>query len=181
MKKTVCIESLLSDLGAGKQSALNALYELYVNKVYGFVFKLVHDKEEAEDIVQNLFLRIWENRAIVSKVDSFDRYLFKMAKNAVFDSFDHKVIKAKFERNTKKQFSYDDSLEDKISASNLELLIAIEIEKMPVQRKKIFKMSREEGYSNNDIASITGLSLNTIESHMSLALKDLRKAMAMFL
>ena len=91
--------NLLESLAKGDRQAYNLLYLMYAPKVEVFVEKLVKNKETAEDITHNVFLQVWEKRDIISKVNSFNQYVFKMARNSVFDLFDHNLIKKRYKKS----------------------------------------------------------------------------------
>ena len=103
-----------------------------------------------------------------------------MAKNAVYNHYSHLLVKENYIEIEKNKQDYEDLIEEKIHAEDLELLIVMSIEKMPPQRKKIFKMSRFEHLSNDEIAQQLNISKRTVESHISQAMSDLRKLLVMY-
>ena len=154
-------EKYLKELAGGSRKAFEVLYMTYAPRVEYFLRGLLKNDLEAEDITQDIFYKIWSNRETIAQIDSFKSYLFRMAKNAVYNH-------------------YEDLIEEKIHAEDLELLIVMSIEKMPPQRKKIFKMSRFEHLSNDEIAQQLNISKRTVESHISQAMSDLRKLLVLY-
>lgn len=167
----------LNKLGKGDHKAFDDLFMQYQPRVKNFLKGFVKDEEEALDMTQEIFFRIWVNREIISKVDSFKAYLFRMAKNMIYDYYEHNLIKDTYNLRQKENSLYTDILdiEEKIYADELSLLIDIAVENMPDQRKRIFKMSRKEGLSNDEIASCLGINKRTVENHITTALAELRK------
>jgi RNA polymerase sigma-70 factor (ECF subfamily) len=137
----------------------------------------IKDENMASDMAQDIFFKVWTNRESISKVVSFKNYLFRMAKNMVYDYFEHDAIKEKYDHKQQEQKEnfYSDMIEEDIYAKELSLLIDINIERMPFQRKRIFIMSRKEGLSNDEIAEQLKISKRTVENHITQALSDLRK------
>lgn len=98
-----------------------------------------------------------------------------MARNAVYDYYDHSLVKKKYESKQLYLPETEDSIEENLFANELELFIDIAIENMPLQRKTIYTMSRKEGLSNDEIALRLNLNKRTVENQISLALNTLRK------
>ena len=83
----------------GEAEAFAQVYREFAPKMRCFASKLLHDNLLTDDVVHNVFLRLWENREIMSKVESLDRYLFRAARNAIFDIYEHQKIVTKHEQN----------------------------------------------------------------------------------
>jgi len=168
----------LKALGNGDHHAFDALFTQYHPKVSFFLLGFIKDEEVARDMAQDIFFKVWTNRETISKVDSFKSYLFRMAKNMIYDYYEHSLIKEKYRNKLSEQPQnhYTDILEEEIFVKELSLLIDIVIEKMPPQRKLIFVKSRKEGHSNEEIAQELNISKRTVENHITQALNDIRKS-----
>lgn len=166
---------LLKQLGEGEHAAFDALFMFYQPKVKVFFKGFIKNDDEASDMVQDIFYKVWVNRESISKVISFKSYLFRIARNMIYDHFEHSLVKESYEKKQLNRPLYTDLVEDEYYAKELELLIDISIEQMPEQRKRIFKMSRKEGLSNEDIANQLQINKRTVENHITQALADLRK------
>ena len=109
-------------------------------------------------------------------IDNLDAYLFRIARNAVFRHIERSLL---FQNYQSWQTSDDHpehcETEAELDAKELELIIAIAVERMPAQRKKIYRMSREQGLSNEKIARELNISKRTVENHLTQALADIRK------
>lgn len=173
-------EKYLKELAGGSRKAFEVLYMTYAPRVEYFLRGLLKNDLEAEDITQDIFYKIWSNRETIVRIDSFKSYLFRMAKNAVCNHYSHLLVKENYIEIEKDKQDYEDLIEEKIHAEDLELLIVMSIEKMPPQRKKIFKMSRFEHLSNDEIALQLNISKRTVESHISQAMSDLRKLLVLY-
>ena len=127
-------------------------------------------------IFRRIYLSLWQNRGNLKQIDNLDAYLFRIARNAVFRYIERSLL---FKNYQSRQLSDDNSdlyeIESELNAKELELIIAIAVERMPSQRRKIYQMSREQGLSNENIARELNISKRTVENHLTQALADIRK------
>ena len=170
----------LEALARDDRSAFDALYLKYAAKTEEFLYRMLKDHSEAEDITQDIFLKIWRNRTSIGAVDAFGPYLFRMARNAVYDRFDNRSVRENYARRASLLPEYELPDSD-IDSRDLLLLIRMVVEKMPEQRRRIFRMSREEGLSNDQIAEQLSISRRTVENQISRALAELRKLVKLIL
>ena len=151
----------LEKLGQGDHKSFDALFMLYHPRVMNFLKGFIKDEEEACDMAQ---------------VSSLKAYLFRMARNMVYDYYEHSLVKESYEQKLQSSSSaYTDLIEEDIYAKELSILIDIAIEQMPEQRRRIFKMSRKEGLSNEEISQKLQINKRTVENHVTQALADLRE------
>ena len=175
-EKSIHCETI-KKLQEGSYEAFDTLYNVYADSLYGFA--LLHTKStvQAEDIVQDTFLKLWNMRESLSVEGSFKSMLFTIAKNHVIDIFRQQVNRANFEDYI--AFCEDENLLDNTSVEKvyyndfLEKL-AIAKQKLTPAQRNIFELSREEGMSNTEIAAASNLSEQTVKNHLSAALKVLR-------
>ena len=165
----------LQKMANDDQHSFDALFMHYQPKLIHFIDGFIKDTEEARDMSQDIFIKIWTNRAALSKVNSFKSYLFQMARYAIYDHYDHSIVKKKYEIKLVDQSDSEDSIEANLYAIELELSLDLAIENMPPQRKTIYTMSRKEGLLNDEIALRLNLNKRTIENQITLALATLRK------
>lgn len=124
-------------------------------------------------------MKIWEQRDVVSKVGNFNSYIFRMTKNTVLNHFEKNAIRDRyFARKELCREEFRDLVDEKVSANELQMIIMSAITKMPEQRRNIFTLSRFKGVSNPDIAALFGISIRTVETHISHALSDIRAVIA---
>lgn len=170
---------LLRSLGRSDKKAFVVLYNLYSGKCLSFIESLLKDHDSAMDLTHDIFLKIWMKRELVSKVDNFSAYLFRMARNAVMDKFESDAIRMRYlarQKSCTEEFrAYVD---EKVSLDELQMLIYNAVCHLPKQRKKIFIMSRYKGLSNTEIAQTCGLNVRTVENHITNALADIRLVLA---
>ncbi len=161
------------------KEAFTELYERFAGKCYAFVLAMVKDENTAKDMVHDIFLKVWLRREVISKVDSFSSYFFRMTRNAVFDHFENNAINRKYvDSQTLVLEEFGCFVDEKVNADDLQLLIYNAVSKMPEQRRKIFTLSRYKGMPNREIAALFDLNIRTVENHITNALADIRAALA---
>lgn len=153
------------------------IYRAFYGKVFTFVLSLVRSKANAQDITQNIFMKLWKNRKKLEHIKSMDDYLFILSKNACMDYFRKASRKKEISTDVFDEFLLSrivSSPEKRIDAlSDIEELRHV-IDSLPSKRRDIFIMSRFDGLSNDEIASILGVSKKTVENQISLATKKLK-------
>lgn len=164
----------MSALAEGNEKAFDALFVDYYPKVLRFVMCFCHDKSEAENIVQELFMELWIKRERFTKIENLDNYLFISARNSAIHYVKQSLVCSDEESACNVQSNYI-SGDMKLCYEELYGFIMSEIGSMPEQRRRVFVMSRVDGLNNSEIAQLLGISKRTVETHISLALVQLKK------
>jgi RNA polymerase sigma-70 factor (ECF subfamily) len=166
----------LRRLGEGDHDAFDTLFMAYHSPVKRFLTGFIKDEDEVLDMLQDIFCHVWEHRNTIAKVDSFKAYLFRMARNAIYNHFKINAIREEhLQQYQREAILTDDLAEERLHAEELGLLLDIAVDHMPPQRKLVFKMSRKEGLSNEEISKCLNISKRTVENHITAALSELRK------
>jgi len=157
-------------------TAYEGLFELFGQKLYRFSFSYLKSESESEDVVQDVFLKIWENRTSLKTGTSFQSYLFTIAFNSIRKSFSKKARQDQYKTALFEFLSVDNStLENhpdyEVLLSKLDLLI----DQMPARRKEIFLKRKKEGKSIRDIADSMNISPKTVENQITEAMNYLKK------
>ncbi|SFE07279.1 RNA polymerase sigma factor [Thermophagus xiamenensis] len=160
------------ELKNGSISAFNQLFESYSSRLYAFGLKYLKSEADAEELVQDVFLKIWRNRAKIKVDESFHSYLFTIAFNQVRDYFRYRGLYLDLEVDFKDQS--DNSTETSIVYRSVLEQIAALLEKLPKKKQNIFRLSRFEGKSAKEIAAIVGVSPKTVDNQISEVIKFLR-------
>lgn len=157
------------------KEAFTTLFHLYKHKLYGYVFRLTESEMLAEDIVQDVFMKLWSNHASLKDIDNFGSYLFRMSKNHVISHFKRMAHETLImaEICGQKPVGCNDT-QDMIAMKEVEKLLAEILEKLPSQQKTIYHLSREEGRSHDEIANLLKISSNTVKNHMVQAMSTIR-------
>lgn len=155
--------------------AFRKIFQRYSKKLYYFAYRFLKDQTEAEEVVQEVFIRIWNSRKMLNENLSFNSYLFTTGKNFIFNINRSKIHHQSFIEFVKPFIlETENSTEEAIISNDLERHIKQAIDLMPPQRKLIFKKSREEGLTYPQIASQLKISEKTVESQIRLAIKWLK-------
>ena len=145
-------------------------------KVKAFAWKLLGSEEDAEDVAQDIFVKLWQNPSLWEDLDTWDAYIYTMTRNGVFDFLKHQAIERDYQTvEAQKEIPLEPDITDKLYAEEMQVLIELALDNMPEQRRRIFIMSRRDGLSNAEIAERLGLSVRTVEHHIYLALQTLKK------
>ncbi len=170
-------KQIIKSLKEGDREAFSMLYKQYWEKVYHFCELYLNNREVAEDVVQEVFIKVWESREFIREDDNFKGLLFIVTRNLIFNQH-RKNLNEDFYKMTvlsaMRNSSYDD-LEEEIAAYNLGEYIDRLIEELPERRRIIFNLSRKEHKSYKEIASQLHISQKTVENQVGEALKFLKK------
>ena len=170
----------LQKLAGGDHEAFRHLFMVYYPKLKAFIGHFVCSETVAEDLSQDIFEKIWINRKSASGLQSFNAYVYRMARNTAINYLEHKTVEEDYILS-RPALPPEIPVEKEIDAKELELLIQLTVEKMPEQRRRIFTMSRVDGLKNMEIAEKLNLSKRTVEAHLNMALKQIREALAVLL
>ena len=166
---------LVLKLQKGDVEAFDLVYEKYAGKLYGFTLKYLKSTDETEELVQSVFLKVWENYKTLRKESSFKSYLFTIAYNEICNIFRRRSHLQKFigeQINENSQTSNE--TEELIDYNSIRETVDQIIAKLPERQRTIFLKSRQEGKSNRDIAIEMGLSSGTVDNYISESLKFIR-------
>lgn len=165
---------LLQELSAGNQHAFETLYNHYSPKIYLNLKKLTKDEEIAKELLQDLFLKIWDKRSDLDPAKSFRSYLFKIAENMVMDFFrkakrDKKLLDKLIDITA----DFGPDMEEILISKENEELLQQAIDALPPQRKKVFVLCKLEGKSYEEVSKLLGISTSTISDHIVKATKSI--------
>ncbi len=168
---------LLNELQNGLSLAFQVLFDKYSRKIYAFSFSYLNNSEEAEEIVQEVFLKIWKAREEISTEKSFDSYLFTIAKNAILNTIRKSNYHKSFVEYTKLHPEKNTLLDDELNFNELQQAYEKSVKKLPVRRQEIFRLSRDKGFTNAEIAKKMGISVKTVENQMTSAIADIKRSL----
>lgn len=164
------------------EAAFEQAFKTHFKALHSYAFTIVKDDMAAEEIVQNIFLKIWEKKQDLVLDSSVRAYLYKAVHNESLNVLKHKKIKTAYQVHTLHQMKNEtDNAAKKLLTGELEGKIRKALNELPEQCRTIFQLSRFEELKYQDIANHLGLSVKTIENQMGKALKLLRIKLAEFL
>lgn len=172
----------IEEIRAGKIKAFEILFNTFYPRVKSFAFGMIKNPYEAEEIAQNVFLKVWTNREKLWSAQSLSSYIFTIVQNEVYDFFRKKHCSLGYQESllsNTPDLQYE--IESEYNIKEIKSIVNRTLEEMPPQRKAIYKMSREQFLSNDEIAQRLGLSKRTVEKHISLALATIKKNLGDFL
>jgi RNA polymerase sigma-70 factor (family 1) len=161
----------------GDEKAFAILFYHYKDKLYTYALRLTDEAELAEEMVQDVFLKIWTNRAELKKIDSIDAYLFTIIRNKSYNA----IKKRAHEAVILKELSFNmtemqNSTEETVIVNNYQTLLQKVVSQLPPQQKLIYDLSRSQGLKHEEIAQKLQISKNTVKVHLVKALHTIRSA-----
>ena len=167
---------LVKELITGNSKAFSKLFDIYSRDVYAYSLSMLKEKVLAEEIVQDVFLKIWEHRNRLNIDLSFRSYVFTIARNLTFNLISKVANSRKLQEEVfyKSQKMYN-HVEDKVAENDYENLKNKAIEQLTPRRKIIFQMSRNEGMSYQQISEELNISISTVKGQMSKSLETIRE------
>ena len=156
-------KEILLRLSEGDEKAFRHIFRTYYSKIKSFSYGFLKDGDEAEELTQMIFIKLWEKKEAFASVNNFDSYMFTLSKYTLLNYIE-----------AAPDVSDTTTPYDEIVANDLKLLVDLTVSEMPPQRKQIFHLSRQEGLTNDEIAVKLGIQKKTVENHLNLALKELR-------
>lgn len=172
---------LLERLGAGDQSAFQEIYHRYWYRLYQVARRKVFSEEDAEEIVQDIFVDLWERRGQLL-IQELDKYLFKAVKYQLLSYMKAQFVRQSYQAS-KQSFNQetDTYTEELLALRDLNEAIMTGIEQLPSKTQEIFRLNRLEGRSTKEIAGILQIPERTIEYHITQALRTMRSYLKDFI
>ncbi|GHV20337.1 DNA-directed RNA polymerase sigma-70 factor [Bacteroidia bacterium] len=171
-------------LKEGSPEAYTVLYEFYLPGLYAFIYSLTHLKVFSEEVVQETFVRLWENRTAIDLKTSFKSYLFTIARNYMLDEFrrqiNHPVFTEYVEYSNQLQFS-ENMTEKQLDFDEFRMELDIAKQKLSSRQMEIFHLNKELGQSVQSISIQLGIAEQSVRNQLSTALNILRKEIKNFL
>jgi RNA polymerase sigma-70 factor (ECF subfamily) len=169
---------IIEGLRSGREGAYRQLFDQFYQRLVVFAFKYLKDLESARDIVQEFYLYLYESRQSISIQTSLKSYLYSAVKNRCLNQVKHEQVKEKHRTMSRSGANLSDpNLEEVMDAVELEAKIYEIVSKLPEKCRQIYIMSRVDGKRNREIADELNLSIRTVETQISKALKSLKDSL----
>ena len=165
--------SLLISLKKGDRDAFDAIFRKYVAKVYHVAAQFFGNGDDVEEVVQETFIKVWENRGKIDEEQNFNAYLLSIAKNHIYNTFRHRSVERKYLQRLLETSPDRYSIEGELSDRHLREFLLSRIAMLSPKQREILLL-KEQGLYNDEIAQKLNISKRTIEWHINEAYHRLR-------
>lgn len=170
------IKNLVKSLTKGDEQAFTQLYKLFEAKIYRYVVSSVKSPELSDDIVQEVFVKVWESRKSLNPEQSFQSFLFTIARNQILNFFrklkTDEALRQQVFSFAQRQANYTEEI---INFNETEDLIQIALDKLPPRQRQIFELCKVKGLSHQEVAEQLDISEGTVNVQLVKSIKFLRK------
>jgi RNA polymerase sigma-70 factor, ECF subfamily len=173
--------SLIQQLHAGSKQAFETVFRTYYKMLCSFAVYYTKNSELAEEIVQDLFCKLWEKRSELKINTSLKSYLYKSTYNHLLNHIRQEEVSKKYVKSQMEISGSGFESTDKIIEKQLAVQIQKAIDSLPEKRREIFILSRNNGLKYQEIANVLDIKLKTVESQMVKALEHLRQNLKEYL
>ncbi|HEY0652178.1 MAG TPA: RNA polymerase sigma-70 factor [Chryseosolibacter sp.] len=169
------LKHLLLKIADGDEKAFRSIFDSYSSKVYRFAMKVTHSSTLAEEVVQDVFIKIWSNRSQLSLVEYFPSYLYTIARNHTFNLLKRIAIEANANAKLVRQLPLHHSdTEQQVICSDYQGLLNQIVDTLPPQQKKVYGLCHHDGLKYEEAAERLNLSRLTVKTHMQNALRTIK-------
>ena len=167
--------SLILRLIGGDEDAFCELYATYKNRLIYFAMRFLKSREYAEDVFQDAFTVVWQSRRFINPDASFSSYLYTIMRNRILNQLRNAANEEKLKESILSQaLDYTEDTKREGMLNDLKSLISHALQQLTPRQREIFEMSREAQLSHKEIADKLGISVNTVQEHISISLKLIR-------
>ncbi|MBE9599423.1 RNA polymerase sigma factor [Pedobacter sp. MC2016-24] len=171
--------TLLALVAKGDQRAFSNLFDAYFRQLGEYVYKLTESIEVTEEIVHDVFIKIWLKKEILVDLDNFSHYLFILSKHQTLNHLRKKANDEVRQLEWLKDFKEETyMMDDYPIIEEYRILMDAAVEKLPPQQKKVYKLSREGRLKHDEIAKILNISPETVKKHIKLALRSIKNELS---
>lgn len=168
-------------LAKNDEEAFREIYFRYKDKLWYYCFNFLKSEVESDDMVQEVFIRLWEMRHFIEPDLSFSSFLYTITRNRILNYFRDINVEAQvLKALAQKQKEPEGNVESELIFSDYQRILTDAIEKLPTQRKRIFNMSRIDNLSHKEIAMHLGISVYTVQEHISESLRFIKDYFAQY-
>jgi RNA polymerase sigma-70 factor (ECF subfamily) len=174
-------KELLSRVAAGNVESFSRLFYDWKDKLYSFALKFMDSPEEAEDLVQDIFTKLWTSRERLSSVHHLGAYLYKMVRNQAISGLRRKVLENQVRHILRRDLPESGlPVDETVIYKQVREKIHEIVNDLPQQQRMVYKLGRDEGLRQEEIAGRLNIAVSTVENHMRLALIHIRKRLLQY-
>jgi RNA polymerase sigma-70 factor (ECF subfamily) len=167
----------LLKMSGGEEHFFNLIFEKYRNRLFVYLFKVTKSRETAEEIVLDVFLKLWHGREAVTEIENLEAFLFRVAHNKAIDFFRaakrNPTMQQEIWELITEAVSYE-TADKKLLDKNIEGIVAAAVNQLSPQRRKVYYLRNSEELSYGEIASALNLSTNTVRNHLAASIQFIR-------
>jgi RNA polymerase sigma-70 factor (family 1) len=170
-------KQLLSEIAAGDEFAFREIFDYYRKPIYAYAVQLLKNEAMADEIVQDVFLKVWMHRDRLTTILHFRAWLYSVARNGMIDAFKQQMKEASFKK-TALLTVVSNETEEHLREKEYDQLVNEAVESLSPKQQLIYNLSRKKGLKHEEIASQLNISTNTVKTHLVNALRAMRKHLA---
>ncbi|WP_423126877.1 RNA polymerase sigma-70 factor [Gaoshiqia sp. Z1-71] len=176
MSETTDLKQILADMANDDKLAFDRLYGLYYSRLYAYSKMFLKMDDGIEDILQEVFVKVWMNRRNIRKVETYNAFLYTITKNTLLNEIRSRLKSEEFKvKHFCNSVQAGFMTQNDVEYADMKNKVDEFILQLPEKRRQIYLMSREEGKTNPEIAAELGISVKTVEDHMTHSLKFLKE------
>ncbi len=165
----------IEGLKNGDRKIFEEIFNTWYEPLSRYCIIRTGNQEEAEEIVQDIFVKLWIKREELTITTSLKSYLYRMALNKIINHQEHLKVRLSHQEHEMAKSNSSDSYGSDIHQKEIQSLVALGVDDMPPKRRMVYEYSRKEGLTYAEIAGKMNISVKTVEAHLSAALEHLRK------
>lgn len=173
-------DKLVDGLKAGDRNIFRSIFDKYYEPLSRFCMRFTNDQADAEEIVQDVFVTLWEKRNQININTSLNAYLYQSVRNKALNFKSHMDVRQAYSDHILAT-SLNSKVNDEFAEQELSTMYETALANMPEKRRLVFEMSRNQGLKYAEIADKLNISIKTVEAHLSKALEDLREKLQEYL
>lgn len=166
-------QDLLIRLSEGDSTAFSEIFHEYKHRIYATALRLMGSPTHAEEIVQEVFIKIWTNRHTMHVVEHFRAYLFTTARNHIYNAL-RQLAREKTDGFTTQEPACKGT-EEKVISRDLERVLQNAVRRLPPQQERVYRLTKVEGLPRNEVADMLQLSPETVKIHLARAMRSIRE------
>jgi RNA polymerase sigma-70 factor (ECF subfamily) len=172
---------LISRVAKGDEKAFGRLFHAYRDKLYAFAYRIAGSREIAEDIVQDVFLKIWMLREKVEDIDNFNAFLYRMSQNHAINQLRRMARETvALKHACPRQEGAWGVGTDPATFSDIRNSLSEIVERLPPRQKEVYRLSREQNLKQEEIARRLHISVSTVKNHMTQALHTIQQGLSQY-
>jgi RNA polymerase sigma-70 factor (ECF subfamily) len=162
--------SILAQVSGGDEAAFRKLFDIYRDKIFFIAFKITKEESSAEDVVQEVFIKLWLNRQKLRELDSFVAYINTITRNHIFSQLRRLATEEVYLKDlVSSHHPESKDASDVILYNELKKMLDTAVARLPPQQKKVYQLGKIDGKKYEEIASLLNISKDTVKEHMTKA------------